>query len=201
MANLPAFVRFNKSRLVSNSPTTATESKALIQHVRRIPAQRWEFVLTTVPLNKDQIRQLMPWVFRQNGRYGVFYTKIPVYSKPRGLSSGSPTVRSLATAGSTQVQMQGFSGPVTGQLLTGDFIRFSNHTKVYQVTADANSNVSGQLTIQIFPQLCADLPIGTAAIVKDVPFTVRLVRDAQEFESAVSGSGFSTFELDVIEVL
>ncbi len=201
MANVPAFLRFNKSKLISNSPTTATESKALIQHVRKIPAQRWEFTLTTVPLNKAEIRQLMSWVFNQNGRYGVFDTTLPVYSKPRGVASGSPIVRTAATAGSTQIQMQGFSGPVNGQLLAGDFVRFANHSKVYQVTADVNSNVSGQLTLSIFPQLRADIPLGTQAIVKDVPFTVRLIRDAQEFDSAVSGSGFSSFELDVIEVL
>jgi hypothetical protein len=201
MANVPAFLRFNKSTLVSNAPTTATESKALIQHVRKIPAQRWEFTLTTVPLSKAEIRKLMSWVFSQNGRYGVFDTIMPVYSKPRGVASGSPVVRATATAGSTQIQMQGFSGPVNGQLLAGDFIRFANHSKVYQLTADVNSNVSGQLTLPIYPQLRADVPLGTAAVVRDVPFTVRLVRDAQEFESAVSGSGFSSFDLDVIEVL
>jgi hypothetical protein len=90
---------------------------------------------------------------------------------------------------------------VNGQLLAGDFIRFTNHSKVYQITADVNSNVSGQLTLPIFPQLRANVPLGTQAIINDVPFTVRQVRDAQEFESAVSGSGFSSFELDVIEVL
>jgi len=201
MANPPSFMRFSKCRIVSNSPSIATESKALIQHVRAIPAHRWEFTLTTVAMNLEEQRRAMAWAFGLLGRKGVFETTVPRYSKPLGKALGAPTVRANASAGNSIVQLQGFIGSVIGQLIAGDFIRFSNHNKVYQIQSDVNSNGSGQLTIQIMPQLTTDLPVSTSLIMNSVPFSFRLARDIQEFEASTSGSGFVTYELDVIEAL
>jgi len=131
----------------------------------------------------------------------VFDCTVPRYSKPLGKAAGSPTVRTGVSAGSTIVQLQGFSGSVTGQLIAGDFVRFANHSKVYQVQSDVNSNGSGQLTIEIMPQLTVSLNAGTGLIMNDVQFSFRLARDLQEFDASVSNSGFVVYELDVVEAL
>lgn len=201
MSELTPLFRIQEAKFASNSPTTATESKALIQHVRRIPAQRWEFTLKSVPVFPADGRKIWGYIAALNGRLNVFDVVIPGYSEPQGVASGSPEVRTDAAAGVTSVAMQGFSGPVTGQLLQGDYIRFSNHSKVYMVTADVNSNVSGQLTLPIFPQLVRPVTIGTALIVRDVPFTVRQLRDMQEFKVSGRDGRVTQFELDCIEAL
>lgn len=201
MSVLPASFRVRKVRFSSNSPNFGSESNALIQHIRSIPAHRWEFTLQSVPLKDSDHRRCFSWQARQRGRKSVFDVILPKYSKPKGVASGTPSVRTAASAGATTVQLAGFSGPVVGQLLDGDFIRFANHSKVYQISADVNSNVSGQLTIEIFPQLTADVPLNTLVIVRDVPFSVRQVRDIQEFEISTSDSGFVTLEIDCVEAL
>lgn len=201
MSALPAAFRVRKVRFASNSPNIGSESKSLIQSIRSIPGHRWEFTLQSVRLNEADSRKCFSWQVRQSGRKNVFDVVLPKYSKPKGVASGSPKVRTAAAAGSTQVQLKGFAGLVVGQLLDGDFIRFSNHSKVYMVAADVSSNVSGQLTIEIFPQLTKAVPLDTALIVRDVPFSMRQVRDIQEFELSTSDSGFVTLELDCLEAL
>ena len=201
MPELTPLFRIQDATFKSNSPTIATESKALIQHVRRVPAQRWEFTLKSVPLYPDIGRQVWAFITALNGRFTPFDVVIPAYSQPRGVASGAPTVRTAAEAGVTSVAMQGFSGPVVGQLLTGDYVRFGNHSKVYMITADVNSNVSGQLTLPIYPQLARPVTLGTPLIVNNVPFTVRQVRDMQEFNVSGRDGRITAFELDCIEAL
>jgi hypothetical protein len=201
MPELNPLFKIQQARFKSNSPTIATESKALIQHVRRVPAQRWEFTLKSVPLYPDVGRKVWAFITALNGRFEPFDVVIPGYSQPQGVASGAPTVRTAAAAGVTSVAMQGFSGPVTGQLLAGDYVRFGNHSKVYMVTADVNSNVSGQLTLPIYPQLARPVTLGTPLIVNNVPFTVRQLRDMQEFSVSGRDGRITTFELDCIEAL
>lgn len=201
MAELTPLFRIQDATFKSNSPTIATESKSLIQHTRRVPAQRWEFTLKSVPVFPADGRKIWAYITALNGRLNVFDVVIPGYSQPQGVASGAPQVRTDAAAGVTSVALQGFSGPVTGQLLSGDYVRFSNHSKVYMVTADVNSNVSGQLTLPIFPQLARPVTIGTALIVRDVPFTVRQLRDMQEFKVSGRDGRITSFELDCIEAL
>ena len=201
MSILTPLFRIQDATFKSNSPTIATESKALIQHVRRVPAQRWEFTLKSVPLYPHIGRKVWAFIIALNGRKKTFDVVIPGYSQPAGVASGSPSVRTAAEAGVTSVALEGFSGPVIGQLVEGDYVRFSNHSKVYMDTEAVNSNVSGQLTLSIYPQLTRPVSIGTGLIVRDVPFTVRQIRDMQEFKVDGRNGRITVFELDCIEAL
>lgn len=201
MPTLTPLFKIQSATFKSNSPTIASESQSLIQHVRRIPAQRWEFTLKSTPVGSEAGRKIWAYITALNGRFTPFDVVIPAYSQPQGVALGSPTVRTAASAGVTSVALQGFSGPAAAQLLAGDYVRFSNHSKVYMVTANANNNVSGQLTLQIYPQLTRPLTVGAALIMRDVPFTVRQVRDMQEFSVSGRDGRITSFELDCIEVL
>lgn len=69
------------------------------------------------------------------------------------------------------------------------------------VTADANSNASGQLSISIYPQLIRALNTGVSLITHDVPFTLRQVRDVQEFTVSGNTRATTQLELEYVEVL
>ncbi|HAT42350.1 MAG TPA: hypothetical protein DCS87_11630 [Rheinheimera sp.] len=97
--------------------------------------------------------------------------------------------------------MSGFTASVTGQLKAGDVLKFGNHTKVYQVTADTSSNSSGVAVVNIYPKLTKAVPSATAVTVRDVPFLFRLDNDIQEFKLSAQNSGFVRIELDCIEAL
>lgn len=201
MSQLPPAFAIQSARIRSNAPNFGSESKSLITHVRRIPAHRWEFVLRSKPMLSEQVLAAFAWQAGLKGSYGVFTAVIPYYSHTKGVGSGSPTVRTVASPGATSIQLQGFSGPVAGQLKAGDFIKFANHSKCYMVLADVNSNVNGQLTIQITPELRKPLTVGTAVQINNVPFTLRQRGDIQEFNTDGRDGRISTLELDCYEAL
>ena len=62
----------------------------------------------------------------------------------------------------------------------GDLIKFSSHSKVYMVTADASTNGSGQTTLAIEPALMATIADNESIMVANVPITVSMAGDLVE---------------------
>ncbi|MAD75169.1 MAG: hypothetical protein CML20_10325 [Rheinheimera sp.] len=201
MSQLPAVFKVQEARFASIDANISTESKTYIEHVRAIPGHKWEITLISTPLNANDLSRAFGWACSLKGRFTAFTAVIPRYSDTKGVGSGSPVVRTATTQGATAVPMEGFSGPVNGQLLAGDFIKFANHSKVYIVTEDANSNVNGQVTVNIHPQLMKAVPLNTAMVIRDVPFLLRKVRDAQEFKVDGRDGCIAKLELDCREAL
>jgi hypothetical protein len=95
--------------------------------------------------------------------------------------------------------MDGFSVSTTGVLKAGDLIKFANDNKIYMVTADADSNVSGQATVSIEPPLQDAVVDNEAVTVNKPSFTVALIQDDVLYST--DAAGFFTLSFDVREVL
>lgn len=201
MSQLPAVFKIQEARFASIDANISTESKTFIEHVRSIPGHKWEVTLISTPLNADDLSRAFGWACGLKGRFTAFSAVIPRYSNCKGVGSGSPVVRTATSQGATAVPLQGFSGAVSGQLRAGDFVKFGNHSKVYIVTEDANSNVSGQLTLNIHPQLMQAVPVNTPLVIRNVPFLLRKVRDVQEFKVDGRDGCIAKLELDCREAL
>ena len=82
-------------------------------------------------------------------------------------------------------------------LKAGDFIGITGQTKVYMVTSDANSDASGNATLNIEPALMA-VPTDVAALtVRNVPFTLALASDT--IEMGVQPPVLYNFSLSLVE--
>lgn len=81
--------------LKSNSPTFASESRALISHVRRIPTQRWEITLRSTLMKSADVRQVWSELVALGGRYVPFEV--------------------------IQIPLNGFVGTIAGQLRARDY--------------------------------------------------------------------------------
>jgi len=79
-------------------------------------------------------------------------TNNTVYSKP--------AVHLPATANSASVTIFNSSG-ITGTLKKGNFIKFSNHDKVYLVTADAVFSGNTNVSLGIYPKLRKPVTAGS----------------------------------------
>ena len=95
------------------------------------------------------------------------------------------------SAGDATITVDGFSGVIKA----GDFVKFGSHDKVYMVTSDQ----SGAGTLNIQPPLVTAVANDEAVTYNNVPFTVRLENDIQEW--SLSGFDRYNFEIDLIEVL
>ena len=88
------------------------------------------------------------------------------------------------------------------QLKRGD--KFSGHTKVYMVVSDVTPS-SNAATVTIEPPIIEALANDEAVTYDDVPFTVYLTSNVQQYSLGISASNLSTtndlynYEFDVCE--
>jgi hypothetical protein len=164
---------------------------------RQIDSQRWSFTARIITAKRSDVYgELMAFIVKQRSGKENFTIIPPEVTNARGTASGIPT--GTASAGATSITL---GGTGTGTLKAGDFIKFASHDKVYMVVADQSDISTGTLTIE--PPLTT--AITTSTIIYDnVPFTVYLTNDIQEFGvvgNDKDGNLLYQFEIDVEEAL
>ena len=175
-------------------------SHSLVRQARsRGGAQRWAIEVSYPPnLSRTELAPLFAFALAQRGQYGIFtFTPPTLWSTARGVATGTPLVK-LASQTGRSVNTKGWTHSVTGILLAGDLIKFNGHSKVYMVTADANSDGSGEASISIEPALMASPADNEAVVVANVPFSVAFASDIQEF--GLQAPGLHSFKVSFVEV-
>ncbi len=175
----------------SNSNTRVTTSVSGKTHRRKIGAQSWTMKLQSPPMSKADFMADYSFIVQLDGQYDSFTIVPPEIGSTRGTASGTITVVDDSTVdplhdnsrGSASV---GVSGG-TGILKKGDLIKFSNHDKVYMLTADCNLDGSSVDTITIHPPLVTGIDTSTITY-NNVPIKVFLDKDQIKFVTQTDGS-------------
>ena len=139
-------------------------------------AQRWEFTLESTLLTRAQMAVAYGYVVQQNGEAETFRIVPPQLGSTQGTMSGTVTCNADKAKGQSSITATGGSGTFK----KGDLIKFSNHTKVYQLSADTTSDGSTAFTINIYPPLVTAITSTTGIAYNNVPMTVVLLEDTQE---------------------
>jgi len=123
------------------------------RYVANLGNSHWEFTLKTAPISRSDVGNKMPL---STDNTDIFTFLLPVtLDDSKGTVSGTVTVSSSTSdganpaAGSKQINVTGGSGT----LKAGDFIKFSNHTKVYMLTLDTNLDGSSVDAVHLYPSL------------------------------------------------
>jgi len=189
--------KFESLGIKSIQNTIISKSVSGKKLARQIDGQRWGFTARVITAKRSDVYgELMAFIVKQRSGKENFTIVPPEVEDARGTASGTPN--GTASAGATSITLGG-SG--TGTLKAGDFIKFASHDKVYMVVADQSDISTGSLTIEP--------PLTTAITNSDiqfdnVPFTVHLTNDIQEFGvvgSDKDGNALYQFEIDVEESL
>ncbi|MFH1984119.1 MAG: hypothetical protein ABIL58_19950 [Pseudomonadota bacterium] len=178
----------SKVSIESFYPTFVSTAHNQSRQVSQRGGHRW-FLTLDFPkgLTRAELAPIFAFLVAQRGQYDTFTYTPPVVDDPRGSVSGTPLVDGASQTGRT-IATKGWTASQTGIVLAGDFIRFAGHNKVYMITANADSDGSGEADISIDPALLAS-PVNEAVItVTDVPFTVGLLDDRSGF--ALDGPTF-----------
>lgn len=135
----------------SNVPVFVSDALSLKRTVTKRNAQRWEISTNLEPLSvgandlfallvNKGASEVLTIQMPQN--YGVIKKRV---------STASPNVDGLLGATNVNVSLN------NGLIPAGTFIRFSNHSKIYMVTADFNQTAG---IMSIFPGLLIAVPVG-----------------------------------------
>jgi hypothetical protein len=180
----------------SQHTTFVSRAHSQRRNARERPGHLWKLTIETPPLKRKDWQRAFAFIVSQRGRYETFTVIPKVTRTPLGIATGSPLVTGAGQAGRS-ITTDGWTASVSGILKAGDFIKFQNHSKVYMVTSDVNSDSGGAATIPIEPALITIIADNEALTVRDVPFTV--CRADDNFKLDLDEMGYSKITLNVEE--
>ena len=191
--------KFESLGIKSIQNTIISKSQSGKKLARQIDGQRFGFTARIITAKRSDVYgELMAFIIKQRSGKENFTIIPPEVEDARGTASGTP--HGTASAGATSITL---GGTGTGTLKAGDFIKFASHDKVYMVVADVQAS-SGASTVTIEPPLITGLADDSVVTYDNVPFTVHLTNDIQEFGAvgtAKDGALLYQFEFDVEESL
>jgi hypothetical protein len=176
---------FESVEITSVTQTRISETLSNKSHKRSVGGQRWHLRLSSKNLTQAEMSALYAFLVKQNGPFDDFTIVPPKHGSTRSTNATStPTVTEDYAAGVTSIRAQGGGG----SLLSGDFIKFSNHDKVYMIVEDVNQDLSSEDYFEIFPALNTAIDNTTTIQYNNVPFKVHLESDRTAFKTGTDGT-------------
>ena len=196
--------KFETLGIKSIQNTIISKSVSGKKLARQIDNQRFGFTIRIVTgTRSDVYGELMAFIIKQRSGKENFTIIPPEVEDARGNESGTVLVNGVHAVGDTTIAMDGHNNDGTHKFRAGDFLKFASHNKVYMVVADVTSS-SNASTVTIEPPLLTALANDSVVTYDNVPFTVHLTNDIQEFGvvgTAKDGALLYQFEFDVEETL
>jgi hypothetical protein len=196
--------KFESLGIKSIQNTIISKSQSGKKLARQIDNQRFGFTARIITAKRSDVYgELMAFIVKQRSGKENFTIIPPEIEDARGSETGSVLVNGVHAVGDTTIAMDAFAGDGDGRFKAGDFIKFASHDKIYMVVSDVTSS-SNAATVTIEPPLITALADNSAVTYDNVPFTVHLTSDIQEFGvvgSDKDGNLLYQFEFDVEESL
>ncbi len=167
------------------SNTKSRVTTAVSGKVQRIKtgAQHWSFKLQSPSMSRAEFMADYSFLVQLDGQVTSFTIIPPEIGSARGTASGTLTNDATVAAGQSACQTDGGSGT----LLKGDLIKFSNHDKVYMVTADRTISGTND-AINFYPPLVTGITNGTTVTYDNVPVKVYMDKDEVKFITQTDGA-------------
>jgi hypothetical protein len=149
-AGYPARVSLRGRAVVGVSESPFSYAQQVYAHT----GQRWEADIELPPMYEHVADKWVAWLLSLNGRQGTFLMGDPSKLAPRGIGGGTPLVMGAGQSGQT-LAIDGCPTTTVGWLLAGDMIQLGSGSTatLHKVLVDANTNGSGEVTLDIWPRL------------------------------------------------
>ena len=146
-------VEFRPNSIVAVTKSEFTGSSQKHKH----DGQWWTVRGVIIPKTKADGQDWSGFFMSLNGSEGTFLFGDPHNTTAQGTASsapGTPLVNGASQTGD-QLIMDGAPNNITGYLLRGDWIQLGSaaSARLYRIKEDANSNGSGEITLEIWPDL------------------------------------------------
>jgi len=196
--------KFQSLGIKSIQNTIISKSQSGKKLARQIDGQRFAFTARVIVAKRSDVYgELMAFIIKQRSGKENFTIVPPEIEDARGSETSVISVSGSHTAGDTTITIDGFGANEAGRLKAGDFIKFASHNKVYMVVADVTPS-GGSATVTIEPPITSNLADNEVVTYDNVPFTVHLTNDVQEFGvvgADKDGNALYQYEFDVEEAL
>lgn len=188
-------VTLQDSVAIVESPYVPTQNQTQIWPA----ADRWSMQIELPPMARATA---MPWIAflgALQGMQNVFQVGDPLGRAPLGVAAGAPVVAAgsgLNAVGAVSLSTRGWTANKYGQLLPGDYLQIG--LRLHQVTAQVNSDASGNATIAIWPSLRETPADGTAIDLTNPVGVFRLSSNKRQWHASpaqLTAIGFTCNEV------
>lgn len=149
-----------------------------------VPVDLWLLEVSTPRMTAAEHALWRSFLAQLRGPGGRFYAGDPDNMTPRGEAGGSPLVAGADQTGST-LNIDGCTTTQTNWLRIGDYFAIdmpSGHRELKMITADIDTDTSGDATLQFSPPL-RESPANNAPIIVTNPTTImQVVDDVQKWD-------------------
>jgi hypothetical protein len=196
--------KFSTMGIRSIQNTIISKSDSGKKLARQIDGQRFAFTAQIITAKRNDVYgELMAFILKQRSGKENFTIIPPEIEDARGNETGTVLVNGAHAVGDTTIAVDGHQNNNPNAFKAGDFIKFASHDKVYMIVSDVTPSGNAS-TLTIEPPLIAALADDSVVTYDNVPFTVYITNDIQEFGaigSTAEGDLLYEFELDVEEAL
>ena len=195
---LPTTPKAKSANIASEQNTiTSVTTSGRIQ-ARQIDGQKFRITLAYPPMTRAEFAPIKAFLMKQRSRLETF-TVIPPELDAQGSATVTLRIDGALSAGDTTCSIDSMGNSENGVLKAGDYFKFSTGNKIYMAVEDLNSDAVGVGTLTFEPPLREAVADDATLVYDDVPFTVRLTNDVQEY--SIGTTNLYQYELDVIESL
>lgn len=166
------FIQASTCLITSKTFTEITSYGFNDEVAKRGNPHKWVIDFSTRKLLHGKARSLQAFLDTLDGRYNTFTLPCPL---PFLGGTNSFSVNNTASAGFDTVSIKGLPVSTTDALIAGDYIKFDSHDKVYKITANADSDISGIASMKIHPRLRQTANVND--VVSEGVFSLRLTKD------------------------
>lgn len=177
--SFPTTLTFSSFKITPRNVVARTESPyTLSDKVYEWGGQAWMIEGTLPLMTRETAEAYTTFLLKLRGRAGTFLLPIPDAVTPRGVATGTPLVKGAGQTGYTLV-IDGLTPGVNGIFLAGDYIQLGtgSTTRLHKLLDDANSNGSGEATLNIWPMLRSSPADNAAVTVSNCKGLFRLDQD------------------------
>jgi len=160
--------------------------------------QMWRADVSLPPLSYLQAPVWIAWLVSLRGQFGTFLMGNQMCGAPLGSAGGTPLIKGANQTGE-DINLDGATGSQTGWLKAGDYCQLGtgSTSRLHQVTADANSDAGGDVTLSLWPHVRLAPADDAALVVSNAVGRWRLSENSQSWtvDNAVKyGISFAAME-------
>ena len=133
-------------RVVAVTESPFTNQEQVYEH----EGAQWRATFTLPPMKKESAAVWLAFLMSLRGRRGTFKIGDQDRKTIQGVATGTILVNGAAQTGNA-IDLDGFANSTNNVFKAGDYIQINSY--LYMVSADVNSNGSGEATVYVEPSL------------------------------------------------
>ena len=139
-------------RVVAVTESPFTNQEQIFEH----EGAQWKATFTLPPMKKESASIWLAFLMSLRGRRGTFKIGDQDRKTIQGVATGTILVNGASQTGNA-INLDGFANSTNNVFKAGDYIQINSY--LYMISADVNSNSSGEATVYVEPSLRSGIEV------------------------------------------